>query len=346
MTYRQLTLILTLFIIASFSVIAQNTLSEKAFIKSLINEEYSTPADARELNLSELPYSVTVDEEGDPYTVYFSIIAHEDLNEDGIDDYIVFRNSEGMLGGNVHSNQQYLFFIMKDDKEVNKTFEILGYAPFSYNIIGETSYKNKRLTAEITQNFRSYMAEDLQSTTAHFVYKDNNLYEESYLSNCEMAKMKDKSIFKTDLPNIKRSLDIDMDNYTEIAAEEYIQGDTIINASLSGCDNLSLRFDISIKVPEKKFTLNFYKQTTLEVFDILIAQTRYKTILNKALADYRKQSYQSNDRISANIDNGWSYLVSKFNYNNDKNYLSFSILIDNTINQNQDENWEITTRRK
>lgn len=346
MTYKQLTLIsILLFTTFSYST-AQETLAEKAFIKSLINKEYSNAADARDLNFSELPYSVTIDEEGDPYTVYFSIIAHEDLNEDGIDDYIVFRNSEGMLGGNVHSNQEYLFFIMKNDKEFNRKYEILGYAPFSYNIINSTSYKDKRLTAEITQNFRTYMAEDLQSTTAHFGYKDNNLYEESYLTDCDMGQMKDKSIFKTDLPNVKRNLDIDMDNYTEIAAEEYIQGDTIINASLGGCDNLGLRFEISIKVPQEKFTNNFYKERALEVFDILIARTRYKTIVSKALADYKKQSYKSNDPISANIDNGWSYLVSKFNYNKDSNYLSFSISIDNTVNPNQEENWDITTRRK
>lgn len=345
MVYKQLTIIFSLLIL-SFHLTAQKTPEEKTFIISLIDNEYRIPEKPRELNLSEPPYSISLGEEGDPYTVYFSIIAHEDLNDDGIDDYIIVRKSEGMLGGNANTNQMYTYFIMKNNREIDTQHDILTYAPFSYNIIEGINYKNKRLTADITQNYRTYMGENLQSSTVNFVYKNNNLYEESYLTDCKMGQMKDKSIFKTDLPNVKRSLDIDMHNYMEVAHEEYIQGDTIIQASLEGCDNLGLRFDISIKVPEKNFTSQFYKDRTFDIFDILIANTRYKTILGRALIDYKDHAYEANKMVNADIDDTWSYFVSEFNYDKDHNRLNCWISIQNLVNENQVENWDITTRRK
>lgn len=334
---------------------AQTSEEEKAFIKSLIDKEYFKPQQPKEVNVSVIPYSVSLDDEGDPYTVYFSIIAHEDLNSDGVRDYIIFRNSEGMLGGNVHSNQQYIYYIMKNETEIDITYVLQGYAPFSNNIITDTDYKNKILTAEITQNFRVYPVENLQSTTAHFIYKDDNLYEQSYLSDCELAKMKDKTIFKPDL-EVERETGIDINDYTAYHNEKYEKGDTLVWAYLTGCDNFSLNFNISIKVDRNiQFDQKQYDEVLLNSFNFLIENTRYKSMLKKALAKHKENLkayttvYTEGTARQGKFSDTWSYFIAMPRPYQDilNSLVQLRIELHNTINPKQEDNhWAVTSRQK
>lgn len=350
-TKRIFTAILSLIILVlSLNMSAHTAHDGKAFIKMLLEAECGGDiCDEAELNLTEEPYSVTLSEEGDKYSVSFTIVAHEDLNDDGVDDYVIFRNSEGMLGGNANTNNQYIFYIMKNDMEIDKSYEILGYAPFSYNIINDTEYRDKHLFADIQQNFRTYYnnAGELEKVALNFTYKNGNLYEESYLTDCEMAKMKDKNIFLSDLQNVERELNIDMHNYTETSTEKYIAEDIIVNAWMYGCDNLAMGFSASVKLSEDvKPTLGLYKKTMLDFISFLAANTRYKTLLNKVYDNYLKIDYVENEVQEISFDNTWKYSVSKFDHEKSSGNLRLFLSLENIGNELQQENWDITIRRK
>lgn len=323
---------------------------EKAFIRSLLEAESGGDStEVSELNVDQEPYSVSLGDEMDRYSVSFHIIAHEDLNDDGIADYIIYRNSEGMLGGNANTNNQYIFYIMKDDREIDKSYEILGYAPFSYNIIENASYYNKRWSVDIRQNFRTYHNGGEELPTAHlsFVYKDDNLYEESYLTGCAMAEMKDKRIFKSELEGVERELNIDMHNYTETSLEKYVSENMTLSAWLGGCDNLTLGFSSAVKLsPGVKPSSLLYKKTVLDVMQFLSDNTRYKTVLNKVISEYGDISFDDDEVKDINFDGTWKCNIPRYDYDKDSHSFKLFVYIENIVNSNQTDNWDITVRSK
>jgi hypothetical protein len=133
-------------------------------------------------------YSVSFDNDGDSYSVYFSKIATEDFNKDGIQDYIIERNSEGMLGGSANTESEIIYTIMGKDNKVQRKHTILTYAPFSYNTLDNIVYKDGILKADATQNSRTYYKppQELESTELSFVYKN-----ETYTKNliCPTANL-------------------------------------------------------------------------------------------------------------------------------------------------------------
>lgn len=315
---------------------------ESIFLKKLIEDE-TNGHEYREKQINESPYYVSIAEE-DPYTVYFSIVAKADFNNDGIIDYIVNRSSEGMLGGNVHTNQQYMYCIMKDEINEKETHSILGYAPFSYNIIDEAKFMDNKLKVDITQNFRTYMSEDIKSTSLSFIYKNGNVYEESYLSDCELAKLKSKTIFNN-IPEVeKRIRSIDMHNYTETIEEVYKKNDTIITANLEGCDNLTLSFDTNYNVEADKMDdTEFRKVTALQLLDFLAQHTQFSAEINVIISYYKK--HKINDEFIEDVPGfGFRILIQKNNEN--KKQLRFLIDLKKIVNPKQDENWEIATRAR
>lgn len=344
------TLIIVLLLCMLSVAKAQDTPEEKAFVKSLVEAEYGGDMQAvSNINLEEIPYSVSLGDEMDKYSVYFHIIAHEDLNDDGIDDYLIYRMSEGMLGGNANTNSQYIYYIMSDDREIYRAYEILGYAPFSYNIVEEAKYNNKRFIIDIRQNFRTYYnnGEELETAGLSFIYKDGNLYEESYLSGCEMAKMSDKRIFRTELEGVERELNIDMHNYTETSLEKYASEEMTLNAWLSGCDNLTLGFSATVKLHDKvKPTNTLYKKTMIDFLRFLVDNTRYKTVMSKVLENYQILPDSSNADADIKFDQTWFCRIPSLDYNAQTNSLRIFMVIENRLNINQEDNWDITIRRK
>lgn len=139
-------------------------------LKILLDEEISNEKPKK---VDYKSYSVSFDNEGDSYSVSLKKIASEDFNKDGIEDYIVERNSEGMLGGNANTNSEILYIIMRKDSNIQDKHRILTYAPFSYNILDNITYKNGILKAIATQNYRTYskLVEELESTNLSFIYK-------------------------------------------------------------------------------------------------------------------------------------------------------------------------------
>ncbi|MNX98409.1 hypothetical protein D3C86_1308190 [compost metagenome] len=317
--------------------------AQSNFLKQLVKEEIGEQK-YDDLQIEKAPYSVHFTNDGDPYSVEFDIIKVQDFNNDGIIDYVVFRDSSGMLGGNANTNQDYIFYIMKDEINYEEAHSILGYAPFSYNIIDEAKFEGDTFKVKITQNFRTYMKEDLKSASLSFVYKEGNLYEESYLSDCKLAQLESKTIFN-DMPEVtKRIRSIEMHNYCETIGEVYKKGDVRILADLEGCDNLSLTFDTDYKVEKSKLkNAVFRKNTTLELLKFLSDNTQFSEEI-----DVMIEYYEQNPVTDKSIETieGYSFRVLIQQNNPNKNELRFLVQLEKIDNPYQKENWEIATRNK
>jgi hypothetical protein len=319
------------------------TKNEADLLKKLIDDEIDEQ-EYTDLDVKNSPYSVSFPNEDDRYTVYFSVLFSDDLNQDGIMDYIVLRDSEGMLGGSANTNQEYLFIIMKDENSIQEKHSILGYSPGSYNTLDKADFKNKKLTIEATQNYRTYSSEDLQSTSLSFVYKNGNVYEESYLSACALAKIKSKTIFKPIAPVKSRFRSIDMHNYTETIHEVYQTKDTLIEADLTGCDNLSLTFDTHYKMTkEQQEDFGYKKSVAMKLLQFLAKNTQFSETI-KVLLDYYGHNDLTDEFVEVKDIYSFRILIQK--EDSDKNRLRYLLQINKMDNPNQSENWEVTTRQK
>lgn len=324
----------------TLNLLSPDSTAGSEFLKILLLKEGS---DYKEINKDSLPFYISFNDENGPYSVYFSLIANDDLNRDGIADYIVERNSEGMLGGNVNSNRQLLYYIMKDGKNYKQKHEILMYAPFSYNIISDYSYKNRILTVSLEKNFRSYDdATEEKSRQFEFTYTNGNVYEKSYLADCSLAKWKEKAIFKSNVLGVERCRSIDMHNFTETFEEKYNAKDTAISAELSGCDNTNASFNISVS----NYSLDTSntkqkKQFLLSVLQSLANQTNFSKEFTELLNYYSVNQYSGeNADISDKLSS--ANQISR----QDRKTIFLRINLNIIRNSKQSENWEILTRAR
>ncbi|WP_294680317.1 hypothetical protein [uncultured Fluviicola sp.] len=300
-------------------------------LKFLVDEEAK---DDRKAKIDYKNQSVSFKNDGDPYEVSYSKIAAEDLNHDGLTDYILTRNSEGMLGGNANTNSEILYLIMGPDDRIAQRHEILTYAAFSYNILEVISYKKGKLQVEATQNYRTYMPEDdepLDATDLNFIYKNGNVYEESYLEECELAKWKNKQLFRGS--EVTRT--IDMHNYTESVHEKLSTQEFTFSADFSGCDNLNLVLEATFAYKGKNQEFIWQKR------DRFLEYLKNNTSLTKEISAI--QSYFTDkDPSEEAIDlDDFTFRLSS---NQEKGKTTFRLIIDQTKNPDQTENWEITTR--
>ena len=317
--------------------------TQSNFLKHLIKEEIGKQK-YDNLQTEKAPYSVHFSNDGDPYSVDFDIVKEQDFNNDGIIDYVVSVDSEGMLGGNANTNQRYIYYIMKDEVNYKEAHTILGYAPFSYNIIDEAEFERDKFKVKITQNFRTYSTQDLKTASLSFVYKDGNLYEESYLSDCKLAQLESKTIFN-DMPEVtNRTRSIEWHNYCETIGETYKKDVKVIHAELEGCDNLSLTFDTDYIVEKSKLkNASFKKNTTLEFLKFLSANTQFSEEIDVMIAYY--EEHPVTDKSIETIE-GYSFRVLIQQNDPKKNELRFLVQLEKIDNPYQKENWEIATRNK
>ncbi|MBZ4187990.1 hypothetical protein [Niabella beijingensis] len=312
------------------------------FLKQLVMGE-SPDGRYKELNLDSLPFSIALEDEGMPYSVYYSIVAREDLNGDRIPDYIIRRESEGMLGGSAQTNGQLDYYIMKDSLQYGQHHSILTYAPFSYNIISDYRFDKGILTVSLSKNFRNYPdANETAPRDFHFVYKEGNLYETSYLTNCVLGGRKDKSIFNNGPVTVIRKRSIDEHNFTETLEEKMSAGDTSITACLAGCDNTELYFEVGMKHSNMDTSSALAKkELLLTVLRSLAGSTRFGTELTRLAQfyeanDYREGGTDADDRLS-----GTNWIQRRSD-----GTLLVRIGIAITENEKQGDNWEVLNRVK
>ncbi|WP_160138923.1 hypothetical protein [Chryseobacterium sp. c4a] len=316
---------------------APNTESQKDFdiLKVLLDEEIGNEK-PKEIDYKN--YTVSFRNDEDPYTVTFHTIASDDFNNDGITDYIIERNSEGMLGGNANTNSEILYIIMGKDHKISQRHEIQESAPFSYNVLDGISYEGGKLKATAQQNYRSYdkPIDSLESTELSFIYKDGNVFEESYLTSCSLAKWKDKKIFN---PSSEHHRSIDRHNYTETIEEKYASNDFEASAELSGCDNLVIIFEGTYKTADT--SQKSIGEKGKQFLSFLAKNTN--GYLQKDLSVI--QNYYLTHKISedeAKAENLSFYIFT----NKDKGKLNFRLVMTKESNPKENENWEIVTRAK
>lgn len=306
---------------------------EVDILKILLDEEIK---ESKPDEVDYKSYYASFPNDGDSYNVTFHKIASDDFNNDGVTDYIVERDSEGMLGGNANTNAQILYVIMGKNNNISEKHEILMSAPFSYNILDGVSYEGGKLKASAIQNYRAYSvpADSLQSTELSFTYKDGNVYEESYLTGCVLGKWKNKKIFNAPT-EYRRS--IDEHNYTETLHEKYVSGNFEISAELSGCDNMEVTFDGIYKITDT--SPKSVAEKRKQFLDFLLKNTS----LQKEMAVVQKfgLTHKSSDDLTDIGDLSFNISTEK-----KKGEIDIRLVITKGDNPNQNENWDIVTRRK
>lgn len=302
-------------------------------------------------NYYEYSYDCT---HNDNHTVKYFIEDNKiDFDNNGIGDYLVYRDSEGMLGGNANTNAQYIFLLINEKGLVKKEFKILCYAPFSYNYLELKSYSKGKLVTKVNQNHRTLYTSGDQGDNYYdreliktFYFVDDMLYEKTYLEDCQMAKMKDKTIFKKEIENVHRETAIDMHNYTE-TQEEKLQTETkIITASMQGCDNLELSFNINVTYDSLNFD-PFY--ILLKEIDYLTEITRYKSVLKQIKKEIKsnqlsKRYKHTNNKQETKLElEGSNFYLFLSNYTEKSKY---SLILNylKVNNSLQKHNWDITSR--
>lgn len=316
--------------------------------KLILNEiEYSDKEQKYETTLDTVSgnYQISFYNKIDPYSVNFNVMQESDFNNDGIKDYIVHRVSEGMLGGNANTNANYSFFIMKNDREYQQEYSILEYAPFSYNTLDNVKIVNNKLIAEASKNFRFYMdaSEDSKAKKLSFEYKNGNVYEKSYLTDCELANLESKTIFGDYQEVSFRRRGIDMHNYTETIEERYVIANEKewINSELSGCDNLYVKFDYNLKTTNKKEpTKNEYKEILLKFLELLKEKTQFSDDIDNLITYYTNHpiTYKKVKSVRGYQFNVYTRKENKF--------IVVGVNLEKINNPEQTENWEITNRVK
>jgi hypothetical protein len=175
---------------------------------------------------------------------------------------------------------------------------------------------------------------ELESTELSFVYKNGNVYEETYLSNCDLAKWKNKKVLNNASESFRT---IDLHNYTEVLNEKYTTKDFECTIELSGCDNLNLIVEGNFKTSDlgqknienkRKQFLDFLVRNTSLSEDFKIVQSHY-------LNNTSSKEYVIKELLSFNIFT-----------NKEKDKINFRLALSKDENSNQTENWEITTRKK
>lgn len=293
----------------------------------------------KKIQLKHYPYSADFDDEGDPYSVEYEFLGYQDLDGDAINDLVFNRISSGQLGANIHSNSSIMWYLLNAKKEIKQSYEVLTYAPFSYNILDDISFKNGKVYAKALKNFRTYFNDENRddSSLLVFEFKDSLLYEHSYLTKCKMAEMKDKHIFKPILTNVKSIPTIDEHNYVTGMSETYINNVVRYDASLNGCDNLTLSLS-----SERKGSIKNEQQFIMENLTFFIENTRYKTVLTRVMEYVKTKTVIKNKFYT--LDNHWQFRIDIGKRREGKT--NFDLMVEKTDNENQSENWEITTRRK
>ena len=187
-----------------------------------------------------------------------------------------------------------------------------------------------------------YEPDNLQSTSLSFVYTNGNLYEESYLKRCALAKLKSKTIFKP-IANVEnRGRSIEMHNYAETIHEVYKSGDTMVTADLEGYDNLSLAFDTKFVMMEEQQDDSLYtKSLAIGLLQFLAKRTQFSEAMEMIL-DY----YENNDLTAEFVELEDNYSFRILIHKDEEETLRYLLQIIKTDNPNQTENWGVATRQK
>lgn len=87
------------------------------------------------------------------YQIRLIPLLARDFNKDGYRDLAIELESEGALGGNVHSNSTIYYLLLDRHQRIKDSVEVLLYAPFSEEIV-DYDIQDQRITYRAVPNFR------------------------------------------------------------------------------------------------------------------------------------------------------------------------------------------------
>jgi len=222
-----------------------------------------------------------------------------DFNNDGYIDYWGSVFDEGMGGGgNMFSYELGVFQIEQNDVlKFIPIFDGSKFSDISYTLQG---FKNGKPLIGVGINFQgSYDSAIEVDEIIEIMFKNDQIIPVSYDSNCQMAEMTNKNIFKETLDNVLKKQVISP--FLDILQEEkYNNDDASYIANIYGCKDFFLEF--SIKVNQKKDPT----RAALESFDFLIEHTRFSSIVKKLKLSFQKQGFNDSDYIK-HLGNWFSF---------------------------------------
>lgn len=306
--------------------------------------------DKIDLQLNEVPYTLHVDAPEKIYTVAFTILAHDDFTNDGVEDYVVSYDVEGLQGGQLYTLGMLNFVEMKDETQRKDVISMTTDQPCLWYKMDNLKYENKKLVTTITEKRCPHLPpiENPESTILTFAFDGSTLYEEGYRTKCKMAEMTDKTIFRKDLPGkISRSVEMNKQSFLDTASESYTEGDISIAGTLAGCDNLNLVFTMMIDTKNGQiFESESSKSKVLEMMDVLINCTRYKSLMTKMKNSYNKLEYSNTTARMGAFDGIWKYEVRPLQYDENEQTYTCTIILVNEENLHQANLWDIVMKRR
>lgn len=330
--------------------------AESLFLQKVLDKDLSInfPDNSYELFINTRTpfFSIVTDSIGEESIFRYSIMEHEDMNNDSIADYLVFVSFESTD----QYNQKYItnmlrFFAMEDSIKYKKQTTITLSKPCGNYIIDGFNYENKKLKAMIKTSSCPHaevmLEPERQMLT--FAFDGDELYEESYRSECEVAKLSNKNIFKDKLKgDLSRKAFFNTEFFSDAITEYYVEDNIYVNTKLDGCDNLNLIFYFDIEHDEDAPKLSDKESKTkiMDALDFLAKRTHYKKIFNKIKKDYAKQVYSNSSFRKGMVDRIWQYEISNLYDDKAENEYKIVISINHLQNLNQSTDWDRIMRRK
>lgn len=298
-------------IVALLMAISSNAMAEikipKPLIIELIDKHCSSPNPNPRVN-PVLEYDCSdayEDADGEAQSMNYSLrllpLIAKDFNQDGIEDLAVEVESMGPLSGSVYTNSAVHYLLLNKNKKIIKEHQILLYAPFSEHIV-EYNLEGLRMYYSAIPNYRahpeSYEDGELLEPVIEFEvnWVDGAPVSTYYQDNCRLSDVDDKRIFTAN-PEVERSIDIDMHEYTQVIEEAITLKNIKVSAQLSGCDNKDLSFYVEANPNQNLPVL-------ADVLEQLIAITNDSKPLKSLLE--RDQNYELVFGELMTLDEGWS----------------------------------------
>jgi len=243
-----------------------------------------------------------------------------DINKDGEDDIILKVTDDGEGGGGTAYDYEYQIIYLKNGKVFNKD-TIFGGAKFSRGNIEIDSISNNIVFASLDDASRddAYFDDvtifNKPKVGLQFTFKEGKLVGNTY-SNCPL-KGTDKRIFKSELINVERQLDIN-EIYEEEQVETYKANDhKTIRANNTGCQNVKMNFVITVPFYKNWKSDSVYrKKEWLNNVEFLKNNTRFEELFTEIYQDIEKDG--TDLKIGILLPNGWRYslYIQEYEYNN------------------------------
>ena len=286
-------LLAVIFLISKTTTYSQKTLDTKHLKNLLSSALYDGQISIKEhergiFNIRHSDYLKA--QEYEISNIYFLGSVLGDFNKNGIPDIFATLQIKQKTRDNI-----YVCLIETD----NNTITIYRY--FEMGPYSKVTFKNiKNDTLQIRSEMWNKKKEVFINRFVSLIHDDKNIIQ--IVTPNKLDAMKDISIFKSHLKNVKRTPFVS-NQIIRSRDEEYRENDLFIAAELSGFNDLSLRFTITKNNLNENFDKTLFVK---EMFEFLKSNTRFPTILTnieKVMLSKKEENQTDSNRSSYDIKN-------------------------------------------